>query len=875
LDVSGTESSRAEIELHQHFGDSAPFAIFLHGPAAQLEQQGPALVRALRADPEDSEVTTISPWDKGAVSRLRPGPNRALILVDFHVSVQEAVDHTVPYLNKLLETQVKAPVAATQTGFASLSRAIQDESISSSEKGELIALPVLLLVLFFVFRSPIAALIPLCFGAITVITTRGVLQLASSYLSIDAFALTVSTMMGLALGVDYALLMVSRYREELGAGVEPLQAVINTRRSAGRTIIFAGSTLFLSMLVSIFILPGSLLVSLAGTVIIVVVLSVLVATLVAPPLLAMVGANIDRWRVGAPAGDRSRVMAFVNAALRRPVLAVLIIGGVVLALAAPAVGLKTGPPSTEQLPTSNQERKDAEAVDAGAGPGWEAPFILVASTERGPITNDPVFRELTDWQEKVAEDPAVQAVIGPAQVAKKVAPLKKTSRQILGKNGEGGKQLTELGELGPKLARAERGVSRIRSGLIEAAAGAGLLGEGSGRAEDGATTIAGGLERAEKGGERAIGAISQLAGGAGKLAEGQSEAKVGSLSVKLGLSSLLKNFRSGGLGRARRLRTILQHAAAKDPSLAPALGQAQRLVLNLSLNRNEIKHLRGESQRLHGGESKLLAGGITLHKGAKRLEAAARELPTGLTHLYGGAKRLAAGLTRLEGGAEALEAHLAGGSQEAEPLQTGLHHASVKVSSGAGALTNQVGLLHHRSPGLFNSGYYVLSALDGAHSRERQSAGTAIDLEKGGQAAAILVIPHYTFNTPAAGRRPARSVERAQGGRRRRGCTAERLQPRDPRGDPDRRHRDHHRHLPGHGRRPPCGAAGSAGGGAQPRLGRRRLRCPHPPFQGARRRPARRQHLCRCGWGGDDLRRHLRALDRLRGVPPHADAGEL
>ena len=153
------------------------------------------------------------------------------------------------------------------------------------------------------------------------ITTRGVLQLASASLSIDAFALTVSTMMGLALGVDYALLMVSRYREELEAGVEPLQAVINTRRSAGRTIIFAGSTLFLSMLVSIFILPGSLLVSLAGTVIIVVVISVLVATLVAPPLLALVGTNIDRWRVGAPAGERSRVMAFVNASLRRPVLA--------------------------------------------------------------------------------------------------------------------------------------------------------------------------------------------------------------------------------------------------------------------------------------------------------------------------------------------------------------------------------------------------------------------------------------------------------------------------------------------------------------------------------------------------------------------------
>ncbi len=456
LDVSGTESSRAEAELHHYFGDSAPFAILLQGPSAQLEEQGPALIRALRRDPR---VTTISPWDKGSVARLRPGPDKALVLVDFHGSIEAAVKHTVPYLNQLLETQVTAPVRATQTGFASLSRAIQDESISSSENGELIALPVLLLVLLLVFRSPVAALIPLCFGAITVITSRGVLTLATSYLSIDAFALTVSTMMGLALGVDYALLMVSRFREELAAGADPRAAAHATRGTAGRTIVFAGSTLFLSMFVSIFILPGALLVSLAGTVIIVVILSVLVATLVAPPLLALVGTNIDRWRIGPAPGGRSRLMGMVEAALRRPVLAAVVIGGIVLVLVTPAIALKTGPPSTEQLPTANQERKDADEIDAAIGPGWEAPFILVASTPRGPITNEPQFRELTRWQEKIAEDPGVQAVIGPAQVARKVAPLKKTSKRLLAP-GAGGGQLGRLKRLGPSSPRPKSGWPR-------------------------------------------------------------------------------------------------------------------------------------------------------------------------------------------------------------------------------------------------------------------------------------------------------------------------------------------------------------------------------------------------------------------------------
>ncbi len=109
---------------------------------------------------------------------------------------------------------------ATQTGFATLSRAIQDDSIAATERGELIALPILLIVLLLVFRSPLAAAIPLAFGAVTVIASRGLLSILTDWFGVDAFALTVCTMMGLALGVDYALLIVSRFREELADGAD-------------------------------------------------------------------------------------------------------------------------------------------------------------------------------------------------------------------------------------------------------------------------------------------------------------------------------------------------------------------------------------------------------------------------------------------------------------------------------------------------------------------------------------------------------------------------------------------------------------------------------------------------------------------------------
>ena len=114
-------------------------------------------------------------------------------------------------------------------------------------------------------------------------------------------------MMGLALGVDYALLMVSRFREELAAGDEPVEAARltrRTRRADGRCSPAAPCCSRCSS--RCFILPGSLLASLAGTVAMVVVLSVAVATVVGPAILTLVGPNVDRWRSGSPAVPSAR-----------------------------------------------------------------------------------------------------------------------------------------------------------------------------------------------------------------------------------------------------------------------------------------------------------------------------------------------------------------------------------------------------------------------------------------------------------------------------------------------------------------------------------------------------------------------------------------
>jgi RND superfamily putative drug exporter len=817
LDVPGSASAEANAMLEEHFGPSAPFAILLRGPAAALEEQGPRLVRALQEDPS---VSTLSPWTKGSVEGLRPSPEKALILADFHVDTKTAVNETVPHLEEVLDEQVTAPVKVTQASYATLSRAIQKESIDASEHDELIALPILLIVLLLVFRSPIAAAIPLGFGAVTVLASRGILYFLTGWFSIDAFALTVCTMIGLALGVDYALLMVSRFREELAGGAAPIDAARVTRRHAGRTVAFAGSTLLLSMLVSLLILPGSLLVSLAGTVAMVVVLSVTVATLAGPAILTLVGENVNRWRIGpAVSAERSGVMRFVNGALRRPLIAALVIGAILLALAGPAVGLKLGPPSPEQLSKDAPARKNAELIDKAIGPGWDAPFQIVATNPNGPITDPGSMAALEHFQHRVANLPGVKVVIGPQAATKRVEPLQELGNSVLASKGNIG-PVKQLGHLGKELNVAAGGVGALRAGISEAGDGAGLLALGSEHATEGAEMIAHGLARAAGGSQRAIDALERFAAGSEKLVEFELEAAIGAQQIRAATETFVgPTFRYNALRVQRKVvRKILaeanetlprllapaqvtvekleaaeaklKEAAPTDPAAAAALESVQGALAAMtgtdpatgaryaenylglvteieSLERRlgkdgeethtvatyirsaieEMHRVSNEMGRLITGLYKIHKGTNTLAHGARKLANAAGALGTGIEKLSTGTASLVSGLNRLAGGAEALEENLAAGAVKAQPLEGGLEEASVKVLEGKAKIRHQAGELQEQTPGLFNSGYFVLSALDGAPPGVREKAGATIDLNRGGQAASILVISKYEFNS--------------------------------------------------------------------------------------------------------------------------------
>lgn len=741
LNVPGTSADEGELLASSHFGDSSPFVVLLQGPPHALDRQGVSLVRDLRRDPE---ATVISPWDRGSVAGLRPSARKALVLIDFQEPLDQSMRDTVPRLDRILETRIHAPIEATQSGFATVSRALQDESLSATERAELLAAPLLILILLFVFRSVAAAAIPLVFGALTVLAGRGVLALLSSVMTIDALSLVVCTMMGLALGVDYSLLIVSRFREELDNAEDPWKAAAATRESAGRTTLFAGVTLIVAVVFSAFLQPGSLLLSLATTVGVVAAISIAVSTLAVPPLLAMLGKRINSGRIGKPRSNRRRstIAAAATAALRKPARAALLVSVPLVLLALPNIAFTTGAPGIQELSASNPAREDAEKIDRAVGPGWGAPFILVAATERGPITTSANLALLARWQRRIAHQPGVRAVIGPAPIARRTAPL-----QLLGTSLALPGSAAELDHLGPGLSRAAQAVQALRGGIARGAEGSGLLAEGAGRAAVGARLIADGLGRATLRGSEANEAIELLQGGSKQLAHGQRKAAVGTLTLALGLRSLVPQIRKSELSRARQLATRLERAAADDPALTSAANQARVLARAIAADRNEVRQLRDVAQNVNGGLNRLASGGQRLEDGVGRLALAANGLGNGLGRLGSGAERLAGGLAELQGGAGALRNGLSDGLHRSYPLQVKLRRAGIRVSAVAGPLSRGIGRLDRESPQLFDSGYFVLSALDGASPENRAAAAEAISLHGGGQAARMLVVSTYGFNT--------------------------------------------------------------------------------------------------------------------------------
>jgi uncharacterized membrane protein YdfJ with MMPL/SSD domain len=245
-----------------------------------------------------------------------------------------------------------SPLDVAEGGFAQGFNETNDQTRKDLTKAELIAFPLLALFLLFVFRGVVAAGIPLLIGGVSIVGTLLVLRVMSGFVDTSLFALNIATGLSLGLAVDYALLMVSRYREELGRDGPSREAHRRTVVTAGRTAVFSGLTVAAAMAALIF-MPQRFLYSMAVAGASVAVLSSVIAILVVPSLLALLGTRIDSLSIrrGPAVSDSSDGWyRLARGVMRRPLAVALGSGALLLAAAAPLLWTTLTGPSAEAVP---------------------------------------------------------------------------------------------------------------------------------------------------------------------------------------------------------------------------------------------------------------------------------------------------------------------------------------------------------------------------------------------------------------------------------------------------------------------------------------------------------------------------------------------
>jgi putative drug exporter of the RND superfamily len=381
----GAESTTAQTLTDQRFGGSAGVVLLVHAETGTVDDAparaaGAAAASRLAAVPGVSSV--VSYWQtRNPGLRSRDG-TYALVLGS------TASDRDLSSSELASLRSHNGQVDVTVGGSAAIGNDITRQVAKSLGIGEAIAVPIIMMLLVFAFGSVMAALLPLAIGMIAILGTFAELFVLGSVTSVAIYAINLTTALGLSLAIDYALLMVSRFREELGRGQEPAQAVVRSVATAGRTIAFSGATV-VAALAMLLIFPMYFLRSFAYAGIGVVLISVAAAVVVLPALLAVLGRRVNSGRLPwARRRQPSTAAPFwgrlAGQVMRRPALIALPVLAVLVLVALPVRHVQFGTPDDRVLPATTQSRTVGDVL--------REDFTGNSATALNVVTDGPLDR---------------------------------------------------------------------------------------------------------------------------------------------------------------------------------------------------------------------------------------------------------------------------------------------------------------------------------------------------------------------------------------------------------------------------------------------------------------------------------------------------
>jgi len=404
--LPGTDTRRAEVILQDHFGQrsTGTFTVVARG------EDSAALVPAVRA----RAARAAAALPTGRLVDVRPVARDVVVAqIVSNLEPADSKDRTDD-MRRALGTIPGARLYVT--GQAAIEHDLDPVFSRDLLKGELIAIPIALLILMFTFGT-LSFLLPFLFAAFTIPTTLALVWVVATRMELSTYIENLVSLIGLGIAIDYSLLLLYRFREELRAGSARDDAIVATMTTTGRAVVFSGSAVAIGLAMLLFMpLPFMRGFGIAG--LLIPTVSVLAAVTLLPALLSLVGRPLDRvrllphhWLDNRADHERGFWPWLARAIMRRPALVAGGTAGLLVVLALPVLALQLTPGSNQGIPRRLEAIQGYDVLTSAIGAGAVAPTNVVVDTGRPRGVDDPAMhRALAALERKLVADPQVAAV---------------------------------------------------------------------------------------------------------------------------------------------------------------------------------------------------------------------------------------------------------------------------------------------------------------------------------------------------------------------------------------------------------------------------------------------------------------------------------
>jgi RND superfamily putative drug exporter len=419
------ESTRAESILRKRFGSSfaAFVAIVVRHDSLGVDDPAYAgyldsLAHAMRRLP--FVLQTVTPTGPGGLADLRSPDGRLAVLL---VGLRQVNDADPPNFVPRLRSTIDSTAPPASDGFATYVTGgpafdYDTRTVTAEDSGRLerAVIPLALLLLVLAFGTLAGAAMPIAVGFIAIELTLGLVAMLATYWPMSIFVLNITTMVGLGVGIDYSLLIVTRYREELAAGLAPHEAAVMTIQTAASAVITSGATVMVGLL-GLLVVPLSETRSVGVGGLIVVGVSVLLSISFLPAALSILGRRVE-WPTGlarwlAPLRSEVRWTRYAASLSRHPIRAVIVGTSIIGVLTLPALWLKVGLPVRGWFPKDTEATRGLTVLQEMRAGGSLQPIRVVLDLVDGSAILDlDRLRALKDVSDSLAADPRVHRVRG-------------------------------------------------------------------------------------------------------------------------------------------------------------------------------------------------------------------------------------------------------------------------------------------------------------------------------------------------------------------------------------------------------------------------------------------------------------------------------